>query len=147
MYDSTESEYVVNNAHRRYETGAPTARSGTGPIYIERTNPKIRIKNPDIASVVLEERRKTVSESGQIIAGEPYYSITFVLKDAAARAFRTVLNSANDQRFGLRFESTTLGVVRVIGPFVGNEFTYSTTSQRAELERAFAPIKDKLIWK
>ena len=91
LYGTTEDERVVANAPHRYERISPSPQSLTGSLYIERTNPKIRLEDGDIESVA---------------------------------AF---LNKRGDQRFGLRFGKTTLGVIRAFGPLEGNE-----------LEEAFA---------
>jgi len=100
LYGTTEDERVVANAPHRDERIPPSPQSLTGSIYIERTNPKIRVEDGDIESVA---------------------------------AF---LNKRGDQRFGLRFGKTTLGVIRAFGPLEGNE-----------LEEAFASAIDNVVWK
>ena len=46
-------------------------------LYIERSNPKIRVEEGDIESVVVEEKRIAVTETGQ--------RVIFRLKAAAAK--------------------------------------------------------------
>jgi hypothetical protein len=147
LYGTTQQEDVVANAPQRYEKIPSSAQSTSGAIYIERTNPRLRVSDKDIESVVIEERRTAVTETGQRLVGEPYYAVTFSLNAGAAKALRDFIGRTHEQRFGLRFDGNTLGVVRPFGPFEGNEFTYYTHSLRSELERAFAPIKPKLVWR
>ena len=147
LYGATEEADVVAKAPDRYEKIPPRSASSGAPIYIERTKPKMRIDDRDIEAIILEERRTAVSETGQKVEGEPYYVMTFVLRPPAAKALSGFLNKHEDQRFGLRFGKTTLGSIRVVGPFDGNEFTTYSHSKKPELERAFASVKDKLRWK
>ena len=147
LYGTTQQEDVVANAPERYERIPSSAQSTSGPIYIERTNPRLRVSDRDIESVIIDERRTAVTETGQRIVGEPYYAVTFILNAGAAKALRDFIGRSHDQRFALRFDGNTLGVVRPFGPFEGNEFTYYTHSLRSELQRAFARIKPKLVWR
>jgi len=89
LYGTTEDERVVANAPHRDERIPPSPQSLTGSIYIERTNPKIRVEDGDIESVVVEEKRIAVTETGQRVP--------------AAKKFAAFLNKRGDQRFGLRF--------------------------------------------
>ena len=89
LYGTTEDERVVANAPHRYERIPPSPQSLTGSIYIEPTNPKIRVEDGDIESVVVEEKRIAVTETGQ--------------RFPAAKKFAAFLNKRGDQRFGLRF--------------------------------------------
>jgi hypothetical protein len=107
----------------------------------------VRIGDRDIESIVLEERRTTVTETGQKFLGEPYYAVTFVLRPRAAKTLSAVLGRHDNGRLELRLGDASLGTVRPIGPFEGNEFTYYTKSKKPELERAFAGVKPKLVWR
>lgn len=147
LYGATEQADVVAKAPDRYEKIPPRSPSSGAPIYIERTNPKIRIDDRDIEAIILEERRTAVTETGQKVEGEPYYVVTFVLRAPASKTLSEFLNRHEDQRFGLRFGNTTLGSIRVVGPFEGKEFTTYSHSKKPELERAFASVKSKLRWK
>jgi hypothetical protein len=148
LYETTQSDDVVARAPHRYEKIPDAFQAPDGPLYIERTAPKMRINDRDIERIVVEARTATATETGTIVAGEPYYAVTFVLRAGAATALNAFLNTAGDQRFGLRFGRATLGVVRPFGPFEGGrEFTYHTHSKKVELEHAFSAVKDKVTWR
>jgi len=53
LYGTMEDERVIANAPHRYERISPSPQSLTGSISIERTNPKIRVEEGDIESVVV----------------------------------------------------------------------------------------------
>src|SRR5688572_12318001 len=78
LYATTERADVVGKAPHRWEMAPGPAGATSEPIYIERDNPRVWIKDADIESVLVEERRTEISETGQKVSGDPYYSVTFI---------------------------------------------------------------------
>jgi hypothetical protein len=147
LYDTTQQTDVVAKAPQRYEKFEVAREAGTDAFYIERTNPKIRIEDRDIESVIVEERRTIVTARGEV-PREPYYAVTFLLRPAAAKTLNEFLGVNADRRLGLRVGGKTLSIVRPVGTFAGHEFTtYVTRMTKAQLEQALAGLKTKLTWK
>ena len=76
LYGTTEDERVVANAPHRDERIPPSPQSLTGSIYIERTNPKIRVEDGDIESVAAFLNNAAIngsgSDSGRTLSGNNF---------------------------------------------------------------------------
>jgi hypothetical protein len=114
---------------------------------IEGGKAEARVEDSDIESVVIRERRDTVTGTGQITVGEPYYQVTFVLRPRGAKILNEFLTKRIGQRLGVRLGGTDLGTVRVVEAFSGNEYTTYFKERRADVERMLGSVKAKLTWK